>query len=143
MFAVPKRSVLWASLSGRSRYEHGVKSLYLLRRDFGHCGVRGGFADNGLAVGEGGEQGGDGEIVDGVGVAEAGLYIRVMWDRPRARSRDSARPVSLGRPPAPECPSPGIRRSTNPPGAVSSRVLGQGGSLHPGSGSAWCAPCWG
>src|SRR5215472_12170230 len=53
--------------------------------------------------------------------------ILTLWDRPRARCRDSARPVSLGRPPHRTCPFPGIRRSTSPPGWAFSLLLGPGG----------------
>ena len=42
-------------------------------RYFRHGGARGGLVDDGLAGGEGGEQGLDGEVVDGAGVAAAGL----------------------------------------------------------------------
>src|SRR5215468_11020009 len=49
------------------------------------------------------------------------------WDRTRARCRDSSWPVSLARPPHRTCPFPGIRRSTSPPGAVVSPLLGPWG----------------
>ena len=42
-------------------------------RDFRHGGARGGLVDDGFAVGVGGEEGLDGEVVDGAGVATAGL----------------------------------------------------------------------
>src|SRR5581483_3495946 len=42
-------------------------------RYFRHGGARGGFVDDGFAGGEGGEQRLDGEVVDGAGVAAAGL----------------------------------------------------------------------
>ena len=42
-------------------------------RYFRHGGARGGFVGDGFAGGVCGEQGGDGEVVDGAGVAAAGL----------------------------------------------------------------------
>src|SRR5258708_7109398 len=42
-------------------------------RDFRHGGARGGLIDDGVAGGERGDECGDGEVVDGAGVAAAGL----------------------------------------------------------------------
>ena len=42
-------------------------------RDFGDGGAGGGFIDDGLVGGVGGDEGLDGEVVDGAGVAAAGL----------------------------------------------------------------------
>ncbi|CKW26396.1 Uncharacterised protein [Mycobacterium tuberculosis] len=51
----------------------GVSVWCSVCRDFGDGGAGGGFVDDGLVGGEGGDEGLQGEVVDRAGVAPAGL----------------------------------------------------------------------
>src|SRR6266542_6654973 len=58
------------------------------RGEFGDGGAGAGFVDDGFSVGEGGEEGVDGDVVDDAGVAAAGLVDegdRVVGERSEER----------------------------------------------------------
>ena len=59
---------------------------------FGDGGAGGGFVDDGFVGGVGGDEGLDGEVVDGAGAAAAGVVDEVMAS---SVNRGSERPASL------------------------------------------------